>query len=51
MWVLKTFATLYNTDFDQTWSDLVIGVVTLGAVLMNGTIRQLALCISGHMKD
>lgn len=34
---------IYFTDFDQTWSNLVIGTLLLGAVLMNNTFRTLAL--------
>lgn len=34
---------IYYTDFDQTWSNLVIGVLLLGAVLMNNTFRKMAL--------
>lgn len=34
---------IYHTEFDQTWSNLVIGVLLLGAVLMNNTFRKMAL--------
>jgi simple sugar transport system permease protein len=34
---------IYYTEFDQTWSNLVIGVLLLGAVLMNNTFRKMAL--------
>jgi len=34
---------IYYTSFDQTWSNLVIGVLLLGAVLMNNTFRKMAL--------
>ena len=41
---------IYYTDFDQTWSNLVIGVLLLGAVLMNNTFRKLALSTSVKKK-
>lgn len=41
---------IYYTDFDQTWSNLVIGVLLLGAVLMNNTFRQMAIGYSGPKK-
>ena len=34
---------IYYTEFDQTWSNLVIGILLLGAVLMNNTFRKMAL--------
>ncbi len=34
---------IYYTDFDRNWSSLIIGVLLLGAVLMNNTFRQMAL--------
>lgn len=37
---------IYYTDFDQTWSNLVIGILLLGAVLMNNTFRKMALSAS-----
>ena len=37
---------IYYTEFDQTWSNLVIGVLLLGAVLMNNTFRKMALSYS-----
>lgn len=42
---------IYYTDFDQTWSNLVIGVLLLGAVLMNNTFRQMAVSYSGPKKS
>jgi simple sugar transport system permease protein len=41
---------IYYTDFDQTWSNLVIGVLLLGAVLMNNTFRSMALTYSPKKK-
>lgn len=41
---------IYYTDFDQTWSNLVIGVLLLGAVLMNNTFRQMAVSYAGPKK-
>lgn len=34
---------IYFTDIDRNWSNLIIGVMLLGAVLMNNTFRQMAL--------
>lgn len=34
---------IYYTDFDRNWSALIIGVLLLGAVLMNNTFRKMAL--------
>lgn len=34
---------IYYTSFDQTWSNMVIGLLLLGAVLMNNTFRKMAL--------
>ncbi|MGL4311847.1 MAG: ABC transporter permease [Paracoccaceae bacterium] len=34
---------IYYTDFDRNWSSLIIGVLLLGAVLMNNTFRKMAL--------
>ncbi|WP_333817561.1 ABC transporter permease [Tabrizicola sp.] len=41
---------IYYTDFDQTWSNLVIGVLLLGAVLMNNTFRKIALSATTKKK-
>ena len=41
---------IYYTDFDQIWSNLIIGVLLLGAVLMNNSFRQMALNYSGPKK-
>jgi simple sugar transport system permease protein len=41
---------IYYTSFDQTWSNLVIGVLLLGAVLMNNTFRKMALSATGRKK-
>jgi simple sugar transport system permease protein len=37
---------IYYTDFDRNWSSLIIGVLLLGAVLMNNTFRKMALSYS-----
>jgi simple sugar transport system permease protein len=37
---------IYYTDFDRNWSSLIIGVLLLGAVLMNNTFRKMALAYS-----
>ena len=37
---------IYYTSFDQTWSNMVIGILLLGAVLMNNTFRKMALAYS-----
>jgi simple sugar transport system permease protein len=37
---------IYYTSFDQTWSNMVIGILLLGAVLMNNTFRKMALSYS-----
>jgi len=34
---------IYFTDFDRNWSSLIIGVMLLGAVLLNNTFRRMAL--------
>nr|MCU0904645.1 ABC transporter permease [Tabrizicola sp.] len=34
---------IYYTSFDQSWSNMVIGILLLGAVLMNNTFRKMAL--------
>ena len=41
---------IYYTEFDQTWSNLVIGVLLLGAVLMNNTFRKMALSATSRKK-
>jgi simple sugar transport system permease protein len=41
---------IYYTSFDQTWSNMVIGVLLLAAVLMNNTFRRMALSYSGPKK-
>lgn len=41
---------IYYTDFDQTWSNMVIGALLLGAVLMNNTFRRLALSAAPRKK-
>lgn len=41
---------IYYTDFDQTWSNMVIGILLLGAVLLNNTFRQLALSAATRKK-
>lgn len=37
---------IFFTDFDRNWSSLIIGVLLLGAVLMNNTFRKMALSYS-----
>jgi simple sugar transport system permease protein len=37
---------IYYTDFDRNWSSLIIGVLLLGAVLMNNIFRKMALSYS-----
>lgn len=37
---------IYFTDIDRNWSNLIIGVMLLAAVLMNNTFRQMALTYS-----
>jgi simple sugar transport system permease protein len=37
---------IYYTGFDQIWSNMVIGILLLGAVLMNNTFRKMALAYS-----
>jgi simple sugar transport system permease protein len=34
---------IYFTDIDRNWSNLIIGLMLLAAVLMNNTFRQMAL--------
>ena len=34
---------IYFTDIDRNWSNLIIGIMLLLAVLMNGTFRRMAL--------
>ncbi|KAF5887759.1 ABC transporter permease [Rhizobium sp. PEPV16] len=34
---------IYFTDIDRNWSNLIIGVMLMAAVLMNDTFRQMAL--------
>lgn len=34
---------IYFTDIDRNWSNLIIGVMLMAAVLMNNTLRQMAL--------
>lgn len=41
---------IYYTDFDRNWSSLIIGVLLLGAVLMNNTFRKMALSASTKKK-
>lgn len=41
---------IYYTSFDQTWSNMVIGILLLGAVLMNNTFRKMALSYSPKKK-
>jgi simple sugar transport system permease protein len=41
---------IYYTGFDQTWSNLIIGVLLLLAVLMNNTFRTMALSYAGKKK-
>ena len=41
---------IYYTDFDRNWSSLIIGVLLLGAVLMNNTFRKMALTYAPKKK-
>ena len=41
---------IYYTDFDRNWSSLIIGVLLLGAVLMNNTFRKMALSATTKKK-
>ncbi len=41
---------IYYTNFDRNWSSLIIGVLLLGAVLMNNTFRKMALTYSPKKK-
>jgi simple sugar transport system permease protein len=41
---------IYFTDFDRNWSSAIIGVLLLGAVLMNNTFRKMALTASPKKK-
>jgi len=41
---------IYYTSFDQTWSNLIIGVMLLIAVLMNNTFRNMALTYASKKK-
>lgn len=34
---------IYFTDLDRNWSNLIIGIMLLAAVLMNNTFRQMAM--------
>jgi simple sugar transport system permease protein len=36
---------IYFTDIDRNWSNLIIGVMLMAAVLMNNTFRQMALSL------
>lgn len=37
---------IYYTGFDANWSSLIIGILLLGAVLLNNTFRKMALSYS-----
>ena len=41
---------IYYTDFDRNWSSTIIGVLLLGAVLMNNIFRKMALSASTKKK-
>jgi len=41
---------IYYTNFDRNLSSLIIGVLLLGAVLMNNTFRKMALTYSAKKK-
>ncbi len=41
---------IYYTAFDRNWSSLIIGVLLLGAVLMNNTFRKMALSATTKKK-
>ncbi|MFC3165793.1 ABC transporter permease [Ciceribacter thiooxidans] len=41
---------IYFTDIDRNWSNLIIGVMLMAAVLMNNTFRQMALSFAPKKK-
>ncbi len=41
---------IYFTDIDRNWSNLIIGVMLMAAVLMNNTFRQMALSVVSKKK-
>ncbi|WP_163883310.1 ABC transporter permease [Rhizobium laguerreae] len=41
---------IYFTDIDRNWSNLIIGVMLMAAVLMNDTFRQMALSFAPKKK-
>ncbi|WP_065377276.1 ABC transporter permease [Ensifer adhaerens] len=41
---------IYFTDIDRNWSNLIIGVMLMVAVLMNNTFRQMALSVVSKKK-
>ena len=41
---------IYYTNFDRNWSELIIGVLLLSAVLMNNTFRKMALSYAPKKK-
>ncbi|WP_026186958.1 ABC transporter permease [Ensifer sp. BR816] len=41
---------IYFTDIDRNWSNLIIGVMLMAAVLMNNTFRQMALSYAPKKK-
>ncbi|NKK79090.1 ABC transporter permease [Rhizobium leguminosarum] len=41
---------IYFTDIDRNWSNLIIGVMLMAAVLMNDTFRQMALSFAPKRK-
>lgn len=41
---------IYFTDIDRNWSNLIIGVMLMAAVLMNNTFRQMALSLMPKKK-
>ncbi|MBY5455705.1 MULTISPECIES: ABC transporter permease [Rhizobium] len=41
---------IYFTDIDRNWSNLIIGVMLMAAVLMNDTFRQMALSFAPNKK-
>ena len=41
---------IYFTDIDRNWSNLIIGVMLIAAVLMNNTFRKMALAYAPRKK-
>jgi simple sugar transport system permease protein len=41
---------IYYTSWNSDWASLILGLLLLGAVLMNNTFRQLALSYGTRIK-